>query len=457
MLAIKDVSLSYGNSEEVLHNLSFDVQKGECILFTGKSGSGKSSIINTINGLSTRYDNGQLKGEILFMGKSLGELELYQISMLITSVFQNPKTHFFNVNTTLELLFYLENIGLSKEEMDRRLNKMLEVFPIQHLLNRDIFKLSGGEKQILCVAACYIAQTKVVVLDEPSSNLDECNIEILSKMLKILKASGITLLLCEHRIYYLMDLVDRIFLLQEGKFIGEYDRNEFNQLSMSTLYQLGIRDRMKSVLSVKEVHGKGNFEIKKIEAQFKGSREKLVLHDVSFMLGKIYGIVGVNGIGKSTLLRCLIGVNKQSVEEIYLDGKRLSQRERLKMSALVMQDVNHQLFTDSVLKEVGLGIKGVSQAKIEAILQQLELLAFKDRHPMSLSGGQKQRVAIASVICKEAKFIYFDEPTSGMDYTNMMNISTLIKQSRKADKIIFIVSHDVEFLNVTADQVLTLK
>lgn len=123
--------------------------------------------------MSTRYDGAVSDGEIRIEGKDIKKLELYEISMLVSSVFQNPKTHFFNVNTTIELLFYLENIGISKDQMDERLDEMLKVFPIEHLSNRDIFKLSGGEKQILCIAASFIAGTDVIVLDEPSSNLDK--------------------------------------------------------------------------------------------------------------------------------------------------------------------------------------------------------------------------------------------------------------------------------------------
>ena len=124
------------------------IQKGEFVVITGKSGSGKSSVINSINGLAVRYDGASTEGPIRIGNKDIKNLKLYEISMLVSSVFQNPKTHFFNINTTLELLFYLENIGLSKKQMDERLNDMLGVFPINHLLNRDIFKLSGGEKQI---------------------------------------------------------------------------------------------------------------------------------------------------------------------------------------------------------------------------------------------------------------------------------------------------------------------
>ena len=196
--------------------------------------------------------------------------------------------------------------------------------------------------------------------------------------------------------------------------------------------------------------------MKNIEFKFNGVDNKLLLKNISFEMGKIYGIVGTNGLGKSTLLRCLIGCERKSKDEIYLDGKRLSKTDRIKISSLVMQDVNHQLFTDSVMSEVSLGIKNVEISYVEDILKKLDLYELKDCHPMSLSGGQKQRVAIASVLYKNSKLLFFDEPTSGMDYYNMMNISHLINECKSNEKIIFIVSHDQEFLNSIADYVVYL-
>jgi len=415
VVEIKNISLSYKSDEIVLNGISLRVEKGECILFAGRSGSGKSSIINSINGLAARCDGAIIDGDIKIAGNDIKNLELYEISMLVSSVFQNPKTHFFNVNTTLELLSYLENIGLSREEMDKRLSDMLEVFPIKHLLNRDIFMLSGGEKQILSIAASYISGTNIVVLDEPSSNLDGENIQIVSEMLAKLKNKGLTILVCEHRIFYLMDIVDRVFLIQDGKIINKYEREDFLNLSPKKLNDLNLRDNSKTKLTVPEISNEGNLKIRSLEFKFDTTNTGLSIKNLTLETGKIYGIIGANGVGKSTFIRCLIGVERKSKDEIFLDRKKLSKKDRLKMSSLVMQDVNHQLFTDSVVNEVSLGIKGVQQNKVEELLDNLELYDFKDRHPMSLSGGQKQRVAIASVVCKDSKLMFFDEPFTTFD------------------------------------------
>ena len=452
MLTLENLSLFYEQDKKVLDDINLIVADGECVLLTGESGSGKSSIINSINGLAFEYENAKFSGSIKVDNKDLKGMEFYEISLMISSVFQNPKTHFFNVDTTLELLFYLENIGLDRKEMESRMEDMLKLFPIKHLLGRSIFDLSGGEKQILCVAACYISGCKIIVLDEPSSNLDDKYIDILKEMLQILKNKGITLIIAEHRIYYLTDLADRIILVRKGELFKELTKDEL----LNSEKQLGLRSAIKTVLKAQNKSVGNDLNIKKLEYNFKDG-SGLKIEDISFGLGNIYGITGKNGCGKSTFIRVMTGLDDKGKSEITFDGKILNKKDRLKNSSLVMQDVNHQLFTDSVEEEIKLGVKDLSQDRLDKVLCGLELTELKDRHPMSLSGGQKQRVAIASVLCKKSRFIFFDEPTSGMDYKNMIRISKLIKEMSTKDNIIFIVSHDNEFLNETADSILCLE
>jgi len=452
MLTLENLSLFYEQDKKVLDDINLIVADGECVLLTGESGSGKSSIINSINGLAFEYENAKFSGSVKVNNKDLKGMELYEISLMISSVFQNPKTHFFNVDTTLELLFYLENIGLDRKEMERRMEDMLKLFPIKHLLGRSIFDLSGGEKQILCVAACYISGCKIIVLDELSSNLDDTYIDILKEMLHILKNKGITLIIAEHRIYYLTDLADRIIIVRKGEIFKELTKDEL----LNSERQLGLRSAIKTNLKAQSKLFGNDLNIKKLEYNFKDG-SGLKIEDISFGLGNIYGITGKNGCGKSTFLRVMTGLDDKGKSEITFNGKILNKKDRLKNSSLVMQDVNHQLFTDSVEEEIKLGVKDLSQYRLDKVLFGLELTELKDRHPMSLSGGQKQRVAIASVLCKKSRFIFFDEPTSGMDYKNMIRISKLIKEMSTEDNIIFIVSHDVEFLNETADSILCLE
>lgn len=456
MLTIRNAYLSYPDRKIVLKNLNLNIKTGECVVLTGISGSGKSSILNLINGLATRYDNCKISGEVLFQHHDIVKLELYQIAQLIASVFQNPKTSFFNVNTTMELLFFLENNGVPRQEMQKRLSDLLNLFPIANLLNRNIFELSGGERQILSIATAYISGVQCVLLDEPSANLDSKYIKIVAKMLAILKKRGVTLLVAEHRLYYLMDVADRVLVVANGTISQEYSISKFKQLSEKKLYAMGLRTRQEVQLKPFSPMTSGEFYIKSLYKKLI-NHQILKIRDLSLKKGNIYGVVGLNGSGKTSLIKALLGVDKKCQVAIYLDDKLLSTRQRIKLSSWVMQDVNNQLFTDSVMAEIKLGIGNISVDKINQVIKKLKLSSLLDRHPLSLSVGQKQRVAIASTILSQKTLLYFDEPTSGMDYLNMIAISKLLRDSSTNNNIILIVSHDVGFLNQTVDHVIKLS
>lgn len=455
MLSLTNVTLSYPQNEVVLHQITLHVQAGECVVLTGPSGSGKSSLLKVINGLATRYDHGVCQGQIKIDGQDMRTLELYQIAQRIASVFQNPKTAFFNVNTTLELLFFLENTGVPREEMKRRLDGLLKVFPIRYLLNRDIFALSGGEKQILCLAATYIAGVKWVVLDEPSANLDTQAIAWMTQMLHLLKQKGVALIVAEHRLYYLMSLADRIVRIERGKLVQEYTAEALQQLTLSQLHALGLRSCYQVPLTVFPSSLSGKYAIQYVYRSF-DKTHALHLVNQSLKKGHIYGAVGHNGCGKTSFLQALIGVDKQAKVMMKYEGKQLSRRQRMQRAAWVMQDVNHQLFTDEVVKEIQLGVKNIEETWLHRVIDQLDLKKLLSRHPLSLSGGEKQRVAIASVLLSKRPMLYFDEPTSGMDYEHMDKISNLLKQARSVDNVMIMVSHDREFLNRTVDHLLTI-
>lgn len=460
MLTLRNLSVFY-DENQVVHAINLNVSPGECVVLTGESGSGKSSIINAINGLGARYDNARIEGTITLDGDELTQKPIYEIAMLVSSVFQNPKTHFFNVDTTQELLFFLENTGVSKKDMQKRLQELLSLFPIAHLLNRNIFELSGGEKQILCLASSYIAGCKLILLDEPTSNLDHTYIEILATMLRRLKEQGITLLIAEHRLYYLREILDRLIHIEKGEIKHCYTQSEFIRLSTDELHALGLRSNVDEALSLPElppytIENCPTLRIDNLKLSF-ANQCNLHVSNLAFHTNYIYGIVGKNGCGKSSFIKSLIGVMKQSKETVFYQDKQCNKRKRISLSSLVMQDVNSQLFSESVEHELTLTQKNISEVSLDSILEQLNIREFKNVHPMSLSGGQKQRVAIATSIVDGAALMYFDEPTSGMDYKNMLAISHCIQSLKSQKRIIFIVSHDVEFLNITCDYILNIE
>jgi len=260
-----------------------------------------------------------------------------------------------------------------------------------------------------------------------------------------------------------------VAFLEKGSLRNLFSREDFLALPEENIKAMGLRARTKPSLSLPEWKNEGALKYYK-EGRF-----------ASFSFGKIYGIVGENGIGKSTFLRKLSGLENEKGSHFSLFGKELSKRQRLALSAMVMQDVNQQLFGDSVEEEMELGKTGQRQslkersegiidkrgneqkktkphhATKEELLSALGLSALKDRHPMSLSGGQKQRLALAATLYQEAKLFFFDEPTSGMDQKNMLRIASLLKSAIREDRIFFIVSHDYAFLQEVADEVVEIS
>ncbi len=463
MLKIENVNYKYNKNLEIasIFNINIKVSKGECILICGRSGSGKTTITKMINSLIPNYyENGELSGKILVEGVETTSCEIYEVSRVVSSVFQNPKTQFFNVNTTSELPFYLENRGFDREYMHEKLLETAKLFGIKHLFNRDIFELSGGEKQIIAIAGAYASGTDIILLDEPSSNLDEQKTKLIGDILKKLKELGKTIIISEHRFYYIKDIIDRVYYLEDGKIHHEFTKEEFFSIEDKNRRELGLRS-----IDFEELENKNSFNgdcqkslfIENIDFSFSSGDRALRIKDIGFNFGSIVGIYGYNGAGKSTFIRLLMGLEKSRNTKILLRGKKLSNSKRTKKSYLVMQDVNHQLFTDSVETEVNLGKdRQYSEENVNDVLKGLNIYEQKDNHPMSLSGGGKQRVAIASAILSGAQIICFDEPTSGMDYDNMMRISTLIKETINDEIIIFVISHDHEFLNNTADEIVDI-
>lgn len=458
MVNIERVNFSYRGRQAALKDFSLHMKKGECVLLCGASGSGKSSVTKLLNGLIPHYDEGEFTGEVRIGGASTKEMEIYQISQVVSSVFQNPKTHFFNINTTLELLFYLENQGCSREVMNRKLAEVQQLFPIEHLLHRSIFDLSGGEKQILSIAAAYVAGADMLVLDEPSSNLDLYYTEIVGEMLRQLKGK-VTIIISEHRFAYIRDIIDEVYLISNGEILRHFSKEEFFSLSEAERRKLGLRSLIQEELRIpEEVKKNGKkFEVVRIAEVFRDGSGGIDMENVSFTMGSIIGVVGKNGTGKSTFFRALMGLEKRAQVSVSLDGVPLTKKQLTEKSFWVMQDVNHQLFTDSVEEEVKIGIPEENLEKVEPVLRKLGLWELKDAHPMSLSGGQKQRVAIASALLSDVQIFCFDEPTSGMDYENMLRISDLIQECSNEENIIFIISHDNEFLNGLVDEVMNME
>ena len=460
MVELKNVSFRYGagNVEctyaSSLKNIDLTVKTGECVLLTGPSGCGKTTILRLINGLIPHFYSGALSGDIFIDGDSVKDRELYDTALIIGTVFQNPRTQFYNVDTTGELAFGCENRGLPEQEIYTRIDRTVAHFRMASLMDRNIFHLSDGEKQKIACASINVSEPKIILLDEPSANLDYTATLMLRELILRWKAEGKTIIAAEHRIAYLWDIIDRAVVLRDGEIVGEFTGNGKEELTQNQLTQMGLRTTVMESPAEMQMdsfrEGDRPITLRNFHFAYRGEKKNIVdIPMLQIAAGQITAIVGANGAGKTSFLNCLCGLEKRCKGTLEYEGKLYDSKSRKKLCFMVMQDTGNQLFTESVLDEVLISLKkGTANKKETAmeIIRNLDLADFADRHPQSLSGGQKQRLAIACALASGRDLLLLDEPTSGLDYAHMKETAALLEKLRSMGTTILVVTHDSELI-----------
>ena len=449
MIQLQNVSVTI-QGNKILDNINLAVNDGEFVLLCGESGCGKTTLTRLVNGLIPHFvKDVKVDGTVTVEDMKISESPMYKIAESVGSVFQNPKTQFFNTDSSAEIAFGLENIGTDRDSMHKRVAKTIADLEIENLADRSVFSLSGGEKQLLAFASVYAMNPQVYVLDEPSANLDHEAMGKLRRILEIVKKGGHTVLIAEHRLSYLSGLADRIIYLKAGQIEKEFTAAEFADLSESERTAMGLRSIRSEEIRIPEltfVQPNASLAVHHISAKRK---KRLILNDLSLSAnnGDIIGIVGENGSGKSTFCSSLCGLLPAVSGEVIFHGKKLTRRARTRQFGMVMQDVNHQLFSDSVKNECLSANPSATDNEIRELLSSFDLLDCIDRHPLTLSGGQRQRLAICQAILGKKKLLIFDEPTSGLDFRHMYQVTEWMKRLAQRGYILFVVTHDYEFLN----------
>lgn len=470
MILLKDVSYEWEDGRAALKNINLEIKKGEFVLISGKSGSGKSTLGSVMNGLIPHYYKGKMQGEAFASGKDISKLLLHEVGHIVGTVFQDPRSQFFTTTTDEEIAFGLQTICKSRDEIKQRVEEVYAELDIEELKGKSVFELSSGQKQKIAIASIYAMNPKVLILDEPSANLDMKATFDLFLILKKLKKKGTTVVLIEHRLYYVKSLFDRFLLVKDGEIAQDFSREEVihlegefwneNGLRTLELEEYRISEKKDSYqLNDESISGKGLKFCYPSATKVGNKQNQYILNHLDFNMecGKAIGLIGLNGTGKTTFARVISGLEKIEEGKIWAEkDKKLNRKDLMNMSYFVFQDSDYQLFSESVLDEMLLGIsskdKKENTQKAQFILNVLGLDKYIDKHPFALSRGEKQRLTIACGMMKQAKIFIYDEPTSGCDKDSMLSVAKLIEEQLKNGTTVLVISHDFEFLANTVSK-----
>lgn len=340
MINFSNASFTYENKKNpCLNNANFKINSGKISCFLGKSGSGKTTITKIINKLIPEYIDGNLEGKITLDSKDLSTLNSKDLIGVVGSVFQDPRTQFFTTDTYSELAFACENVGIEKDDIRDTINKISGFLKIKDLMGRKVFELSSGEKQIVAIGSVYTLMPKIMIFDEPSANLDGEALKNFAQILDKLREHNVTVLIVEHRFFYLKELADNLYIVENGSITKKYDKQDIKSLDNKKLNLMGLRS-----VGLENIDIKNNMLDSKISLEVKElshvKKNKSIYNNLSFNLkeGEICGLIGHNGAGKTTLLKSICGLEKEKNGEIYFNGQKKSKSKRIKDSYFLSQD-----------------------------------------------------------------------------------------------------------------------
>lgn len=450
-------------STPTLRKVSGNIPAGRCVVLCGGSGCGKSTLLRCLNGLIPQFYEGELTGFCRLDGHGTADLSIGEIGELAASVFQDPRSQFFTVNSSNEVAFGLENHGLPQEKIRNRVDEAFRTFHLEHLKNRNVYELSSGERQLISILSAWAMDTDIFLLDEPTANLDFAATQQLKNILLKLKKQGKTLLLSEHRLYYLADIADEYWIMANGEIKHKYTAEKAKSLLPLQLHTLCLRTLDLEKITVSERPPQPEnmpqaLSVSNLRYKY-GRKNRAILSDVNFSVceHEIVGLVGANGCGKTTLGKLIAGLYHSTAGEISLFGKAQKPKQLQKQVLFIMQEAEFQFFTNSVLHELQYGHKITAEfeKKTETLLKSMDMWECRDRHPFSLSGGQMQRLTLMMAYLSDKPIVILDEPTAGQDAESLKRCAELIREMGK-EKTVLIITHDLELIADACDRCIGL-
>ncbi|WP_242843530.1 ABC transporter ATP-binding protein [Thermincola ferriacetica] len=511
LFEIKNLIYYYPDIEKpALNNINLIIEEGEFLLVAGGSGSGKSSLARALAGLIPDFYGGKFGGKVLFQGRNLREIDRRSLAREVGIVFQDPEKQLVMTSVEAEIAFGLENLSLPQDEMFRRVAEVMSFLDLSAVKDEFTGNLSGGQKQRLALASVLAMQPKVLILDEPTSQLDPVAAEELLNLVKRLNEEmGLTIILIEQRLERCFHVADRLIIMECGEILKGGPADEvarweveksipfippvakfFASLGASTI-PLTVKEGRKALkpyysmpgaranrtasaplpnkrdLKVRSKPGQENrentmVELKNVWFTYPGGREALRNVNCRIEQKEFVVILGENAAGKSTLLKHVAGLLKPGRGSVSVMGRETGKTPLAELARYVgylSQNPNDYLFQDTVEEELLFTLKnfGLSDfGRIENLLDKLNLSHYRTANPRDLSSGERQRVALAAVLASRPLLLLLDEPTRGIDYRLKNELGDLLSELREEGITIIMVTHDIEFAAEYADRVILM-
>lgn len=498
MIHFDRVSFTYPDaSEPALTDLSLEINAGEFVLVIGRSGSGKSTLLRCINGLVPHVSGGRFSGRVMVNSLDTRYNEPSELALHAGFVFQEPEAQFVTERVEDELAFGMENMGVLRHTMRKRMEEVLDLLGIAALRRRTIDSLSGGEQQRVAIAAALALQPRVLVLDEPTSQLDPLAAEeVLAALARLNADLGLTIVLSEHRLERVAQHADRVIYMQGSTqpIIGS-PREVLAQIDLAPpVTKLGkalsweplpltVKEGRRSTISDirfriadehpsidRSVDRKSDITNRKsaileLDRVSYAYGDHPALRNVSLQVqaGEFVAVMGRNGSGKTTLLKCAVGLLKPRSGVVRVMNEDIRDKrvdEVAQQVGYVPQDPGALLFAETVIDELRFTLKNHhienGQATSMELLATLGLDRLVQSYPRDLSTGERERVALASIFVVHPLLLLLDEPTRGLDYANKEKLLATLKHWQQEGKAIVVVTHDVEWVARAADRVLLM-
>ncbi|MGD2155916.1 MAG: ATP-binding cassette domain-containing protein [Anaerolineales bacterium] len=466
MIQVRDLSVSYA-SVPALSGINLDVKRGQCLLVTGPSGCGKSTLARALTGLIPHTIPATIEGTVQVAGLDICQHTVPELTQQVGVVFQNPSSQLFHLRVEDELAFGPRNLGLSVEQVNTRVSWALEAVGLNALRECRPCDLSGGQKQLVAIAAALAMRSQVLVLDEPTASLDVPGTNYVMTALQDLRDKyGVTIVLIEHRLAEAVQLADRVIILDQGRIVAE-GRTEQVLFDRAQMRRLGLRRPVDEPLAswdalllpdgIPPVGIQPLIEFDRVSA---GYERRPVIHDVDLALypGEFVALVGNNGAGKSTLALVAAGLLKPIKGNIIHTWGKQS-RPGLDVT-LLFQNPTDQLFADTVDEEIAFGPRNYQifdPVSHKRVLDEADLLKLTVRKPFALSAGQQQRTALAACLSLHPQLIILDEPTLGQDWGHLQRLMDFLNELNQKGMTILLITHDYKLVHHYARRVILME